>query len=128
MAVMVGRLHNEIENLGEELRHPAHRKCPLTRLTGLYQPAHTLIQFTRTLGGAYNLRGHSGEPMRLHPSALVEWIDDHWTVVLFCLALVAFGAPFIVTDGFEHVWLVVPFAFALVILPGLSVSTRWRYQ
>ena len=47
-----------------------------------------------------------------HRVALVDWIDDHWTVVLFCLTLAAFAAPFIVTDGFEHVWLVVPFAFA----------------
>lgn len=65
-----------------------------------------------------------------HRVALVDWIDDHWTVVLFCLTLAAFAAPFIVTDGFEHVWLVVPFAFALVILPGLIatilVDAAWR--
>jgi predicted tellurium resistance membrane protein TerC len=66
----------------------------------------------------------------LHKIAFVEWIDDHWTVVLFCLTLAAFVAPFIVTDGFEHVWLVVPFAFAIVILPGLIatflVDAAWR--
>ena len=56
---MVGRLHNEIENLGEELRHPAHRKCPLTRLTAgshsdtIYADTRGSLQFTRTLGGAY---------------------------------------------------------------------------
>jgi hypothetical protein len=57
-----------------------------------------------------------------HKGALVEWIDDHWTAVLFRLTLAAFAAPFIVTDGFEHVCLVVPFAFALVILPGLIAN------
>jgi hypothetical protein len=36
----------------------------------------------------------------------------------------------VVTDGFDRVWLVVPFAFAMVMLPGLPVSilvdAAWR--
>ena len=51
-------------------------------------------------------------------------------MVLFWLTLAVFAAPFMVTDGFEQVWLVVPFAFALVILPGLIatvlVNAAWR--
>ena len=60
----------------------------------------------------------------------VAWIQDHFTTALLCLALAAFAAPYLVTDGFERVWLVVPFAFALVILPGLIVTflvdAAWR--
>jgi hypothetical protein len=60
---------------------------------------------------------------------LSRWIDN-FTAALLALGLAAFAAPFIVTDGFERVWLVVPFAFAMVILPGLLVSIlvdmAWR--
>jgi hypothetical protein len=61
---------------------------------------------------------------------LVAWIEDRFTTVLLCLALAAFAAPYLVIDGFERVWLVVPFAFALVIIPGLIatflVDAAWR--
>jgi hypothetical protein len=47
---------------------------------------------------------------------------DNFTTALLSLATAAFVAPFLVTNGFERVWLLVPFAFAMVILPGLLVS------
>jgi hypothetical protein len=53
-----------------------------------------------------------------------------FTIATLCLALAAFAAQYLVTDGFDRVWLVVPFAFALVILPGLIatflVDAAWR--
>jgi hypothetical protein len=55
---------------------------------------------------------------------------DNFTTALLSLSIAAFVAPFLVTNGFERVWLVVPFAFALVMLPGLLVSilvdAAWR--
>ena len=55
---------------------------------------------------------------------------DNFTTALLSLSIAAFAAPFLVTNGFERVWLVVPFAFAMVMLPGLLVSilvdTLWR--
>jgi hypothetical protein len=55
-------------------------------------------------------------------AALCDSIKDHWATVLLCLALVALAAPFLVRDGFETVYLVVPFAFGVVMVPGLLVS------
>jgi hypothetical protein len=52
---------------------------------------------------------------------LCGWID-HFSRALLSLGLAALAAPFVVTDGFERVWLVVPFAFAMVMVPGLLVS------
>jgi hypothetical protein len=64
-------------------------------------------------------------------AALCDSIENHWTtVLLLCLALAALAAPFLVRDGFETVYLVVPFAFGLVMVPGLLatilVDAVWR--
>jgi len=63
-------------------------------------------------------------------AALCDSTEGHWTTVLLCLAVAALAAPFLVRDGFETAYLVVPFAFGLVIAPGLLVSilvhAAWR--
>jgi hypothetical protein len=63
-------------------------------------------------------------------SALCNSFVDHWVTVVLCLALAALTAPFLVKDGFETAYLVVPFAFGLVMVPGLLVSmlvnAAWR--
>ena len=55
-------------------------------------------------------------------AALCDSIEDHWATILLYLALAALAAPFLVRGGFETVYLVVPFAFGLVMVPGLLVS------
>ncbi len=63
-------------------------------------------------------------------AALCNSIVDHWVTVVLCLALAALTAPFLVRDGFETAYLVVPFAFGLVMVPGLLLSmlvnATWR--
>ena len=63
-------------------------------------------------------------------AAFCNSIADRWVAVVLSLAVAALAAPFLVRDGFETVYLVVPFAFGLVIVPGLLLSmlvnAAWR--